>query len=104
MTNSNSHLTHAFDDFLFALIDEDEDETPLSVLSLFARLGVDPWEEAANLAQLPHASATKRLISLIVSIPSSRAASSDATAGRLLATGASTSYKMLPIRSFLKRT
>jgi hypothetical protein len=84
---SGSYLTPEFDDFLFALINEDRDGTPLSVLSLFARLGLDPWEEAANLAQLPHASATKRLISLIASIPGSQMGSSDATAisNRLLA-------------------
>jgi hypothetical protein len=84
---SGSYLTPEFDDFLFALINEDGDKTPLSVLSLFARRGVDPWEEAANLAQLPHASAAERLISLIASIPGGLPACSDAKtiSDRLLA-------------------
>ncbi|MFZ1110754.1 MAG: hypothetical protein WAN43_20710 [Rhodomicrobium sp.] len=65
-----SHLTREFDDFLFARLDEDGDEMPLSVLSMLARLDVDPWQEAAKLAQLPRASAAKRLIALIDAIPS----------------------------------
>ena len=40
------------------------------MLSLLARLGFDPWEEAAKLAQLPRASAVQRLVSLIAAIPS----------------------------------
>ena len=53
MTSSPSvvYLTPQFDDFLFARINEDSEATPLSVLSVLARLGVDPWEEAAKLAQ-----------------------------------------------------
>lgn len=50
--SSVSSLTPKFDDFLFARIEENG-ETPLSVLSVLARLGIDPWEEAASLAQLP---------------------------------------------------
>ena len=45
---------------------------PLSVLSVLTRQGVDPWEEAAKLAHLPRASATKRLISLIAAAPGNR--------------------------------
>jgi hypothetical protein len=75
---AGSYLTPEFDDFLFARINEDSDETPLSVLSVLARLGVDPWEEAAKLAQLPRASATKKLVSLMAAIPGGRWPSSDA--------------------------
>ncbi len=38
----------------------------------------DPWEEAASLAQLPRASATKRLVSLISATPGGRSARQDA--------------------------
>lgn len=41
----------------------------LSVVSALARLNVDPWQEAANLAQLPGTTATRRLISLIAALP-----------------------------------
>jgi hypothetical protein len=80
MTDSaaGSYLAPEFEDFLFARINEDSEETPLSVLSALARLGVDPWEEAAKLAQLPRESASKILVSLIAGIPGSRWTSSDA--------------------------
>ncbi len=67
---SVSGLTREFDDFLFARINADSEETPLSMLSALVRLGLDPWEEAAKLAQLPRASAAQRLVSLIAAIPS----------------------------------
>jgi hypothetical protein len=72
MTSSASifGLTQEFDDFLFARINADSEETPLSMLSVLARLGLDPWEEAAELAKLPPASAAQRLLSLIAAIPS----------------------------------
>ena len=66
---SVSYLTPQFDDFLFARINEDSEATPLSVLSVLARLGVDPWEEAANLARLERISAAKRLAAFIATTP-----------------------------------
>ncbi len=66
---SASYLTPQFDDFLFARINEDSDTTPLSVLSVLARLGVDPWEEAAKLARLPRLSAARRLVAFIGATP-----------------------------------
>lgn len=41
----------------------------LSVLSAMARLEVDPWQEAAELAGLPGATAIERLASLIALLP-----------------------------------
>jgi hypothetical protein len=71
MTSSASvlGLTRKFDDFLFARINAESEATPLNMLSVLARLGLDPWEEAAKLAQLPRASAVQRLVSLIAAIP-----------------------------------
>ena len=54
-----------FNDFLFAPIGEDRNGVLVSVLSGLARLDVDPWQEAADLAQLPGETATQRLASLI---------------------------------------
>ena len=62
---SVSHLGSEFDDFLFAPIGEDRNGMLLSVLSALARLDVDPWQEAAQLAGLPGETATQRLASLI---------------------------------------
>jgi hypothetical protein len=50
---SVSILGTEFDDFLFAPIGEDRNDTPLSVLSVLARLDIDPWQEADKLARLP---------------------------------------------------
>jgi hypothetical protein len=41
-----------FDEFLEASIGEDRNGTTLSVLSALARLEVDPWQEATNLARM----------------------------------------------------
>ena len=80
MTNSASvsNLTLKFDNFLFARIDKNSEEAPLSVLSVLARLGVDPWEEAASLAQLPRLAAAKRLASMIAAMPGAPLAHLDA--------------------------
>lgn len=71
MTTSASvtYLTRQFDDFLFARIDEGSNAPPLSVLSMLARLDIDPWEEAAKLARLPRAAAARRLVDFIAATP-----------------------------------
>jgi hypothetical protein len=62
-------LGSEFDNFLFATIGDDRNDMPLSVLSALARLDVDPWLEAAELAQLPRETATQRLASSIAALP-----------------------------------
>jgi hypothetical protein len=57
-----------FNFFLFAIIGEDRNDTPLSVLSTLARLDIDPWQEAAELARLPREAATQRLASSIAAL------------------------------------
>lgn len=52
-----------FDAFLFAPIGEDSNGLPLTLLTVFARLDIDPWEEAAHLAALPVEPAMQRLAS-----------------------------------------
>jgi len=66
---SVSPLGSEFDNFLFAPIGEDRNGMLLSVLSALARLDVDPWQEAGELAQLPGETATQRLASLIAALP-----------------------------------
>jgi hypothetical protein len=63
-----------FNEFLFAPIGEDKNGMLVSVLSGLARSDVDPWQEAAKLAQLPGETATKELAALIGALPD-RAAS-----------------------------
>ena len=62
-------LGSEFDSFLFAPIGEDRNGMLLSVLSALARLDVDPWQEANELAQLPREAATQRLALLIAALP-----------------------------------
>ena len=75
-----------FDDFLYAPIGAHGGEMPLSVLSALARSDLDPWQEAAELSDLPKDIATQRLASLISQLPGGRwtLADSGAIAGRLI--------------------
>lgn len=45
------------DGFLYADIDQEPNGMPLTVLSLLARSGVDPWDEARRLSTLSDATA-----------------------------------------------
>jgi hypothetical protein len=77
-----------FDAFLFAPIGDDTNGLPLTLLSVFARLGIDPWEEAADLAHLPLEPALQRLTSRLEAAPNARPASAADTvniATRLIA-------------------
>jgi hypothetical protein len=58
-----------FDEFLSTSIGEDRNGTGLSVLSALARLDVDPWKEATNLARMPREAAAVRLTELIEALP-----------------------------------
>jgi hypothetical protein len=64
-----SALGSEFDGFLYEPICEDRNGMRLSVLSALARLGVDPWQEAAKIARLPADTATQRLTSLLSALP-----------------------------------
>jgi hypothetical protein len=64
-----SELCPQFEAFLYAAIDEDRDDVPLSVLSALARVDVDPWAEAERLAALPKCNAARRLAALLASLP-----------------------------------
>jgi hypothetical protein len=84
----NTILRSDFDAFLFAPIGEEPNGMPLTLLSMLARLGIDPWEEAADLAQLPLEPALQRLTSRLEAAPKSRPATAADTvniATRLIA-------------------
>ncbi|HVA14219.1 MAG TPA: hypothetical protein VNF99_13270 [Stellaceae bacterium] len=70
--------TSAFNDFLYAPIGEEENGMVLTALSALARLGVDPWDEAARLSELPKETAVKRLTSIVSSLPPGHWAASSA--------------------------
>ena len=58
-----------FEPFLHAVIHEDPDQPALTVLSALARRDLDPWDEAASLADLDPAAAIVRLVALLKSLP-----------------------------------
>ena len=66
--------------FLFSSVGTELNGMTLSVLSLFARIGGDPWREAGRLAGMPQAAACASLAQIIASMPMSLWSLPDATA------------------------
>jgi hypothetical protein len=58
-----------FDPFLYAHVGADRHGGLLSVISALARLGVDPWEQAATLARLSVDGAVRELSALLARLP-----------------------------------
>ena len=55
--------------FLHAAVGVELNGSSLTILSMLARLGLDPWQEAARLAALPRAAATAKLAQDIGQMP-----------------------------------
>jgi hypothetical protein len=71
-------LLHSdLNDFLFASVGNEQNGMPLNVVSALTRLGVDPWEQAARLADLPKALAAEALEPMIARLPIGRPQPSD---------------------------
>jgi hypothetical protein len=90
-----------FDDFLFAPIDEDGNGGKLlSVLSALTQLDFDPWQVAAELTRLSADAATRRLASLLASLPDRPSAPRDVAriAARLIALLPRASAVKIPAR------
>jgi hypothetical protein len=66
-----------FNEFLFAFVGEEKSGQQLTVLSALARLGLDPWGEAARLSDLPKEAATHALAAVIGKLPGGRWKASD---------------------------
>lgn len=82
-------LIHSeFNEFLFAAVGEEKNGIPLTMLSALTRLGLDPWGEAARLADLPRDAAACALAAVIAALPegSWTASDSPAIAARLVHT------------------
>jgi hypothetical protein len=69
--------------FLFAEVGEELNGSLLTVLSLLARLGYDPWAEAARLVDLPKAAVIDALMRGIAQMPLCPRALSEARATTL---------------------
>lgn len=81
-----SALRRDFDTFLFARVNELDRGIPLSMVSVLARLDLDPWAEAAVLTLMPAETAIQRLAALLTNLPEGPASGTDAqlTASRLV--------------------
>ena len=55
--------------FLHSAVGTERNGMELSVLSLLARSGKDPWAEAARLARMPSATAAESLADVIAGVP-----------------------------------
>jgi hypothetical protein len=62
-------LGSEFDAFLYAPIAREHNGMDLSVLSALARLGLDPWEQAARWARQSQETAADSLASLLAALP-----------------------------------
>jgi hypothetical protein len=84
---SVSQFRSEFDAFLYAPVEEHTDGPLLSVISVLARLDIDPWQEAAKLARMSRDKAAWRLAALIETLPGDPAIHmhSKAIATRLIA-------------------
>jgi hypothetical protein len=66
--------------FLFATVGEERIGGPVTVLSALARLGFDPWHEAARLADLPRETAARAFAATIAKLPAGNWTASDVDA------------------------
>ena len=80
-------LRSDLNDFLFTAIADDPNGINLTMLSVLARSGVDPWEEAAGLRALSRADATERLVRMLAHVPNGPSPGDDVAtlAARLVA-------------------
>jgi hypothetical protein len=58
-----------FSRFLYAEVGDDQQGGLLSVISALARVGVDPWDEAASLTRLPLNASVQALSALLARLP-----------------------------------
>jgi hypothetical protein len=68
---SSQVLSHRpeLDNFLFAALGKEQNGMMLTVVSALGRLGLDPWKEADQLADMPKAGAVQRLVPIMARIP-----------------------------------
>jgi hypothetical protein len=85
-SGSSATSTTSLERFVYAYVAPEPNGMPLSVLSALAQRGLDPWQEARCLAELPAPAAVDRLAQTLVGLPLMRWSLNDATAiaGRLV--------------------
>ena len=80
-------LEAKFDKFLFASIGADGSGLQTTVISMFGRMDLDPWQAAADFAGRPVKAAERKLAAMILALRAGtlEPAEADATAVRLVA-------------------
>jgi hypothetical protein len=75
-----------YNTFLFASVGEEAAGVQLTVLTALTRLGLDPWQEAARLSDLPREAAARALAATIATLPEGdwKVSESEAIAARLV--------------------
>ncbi len=68
-TNAFALQTSGLNPFLFAEVGTELNGSTLTMLSVLARLGQDPWDQAARWAKLPKAAIVDRLVQCIAQMP-----------------------------------
>ena len=66
-----------FNEFLFSYVGEERSGLSLTVFSVLAQLGLDPWEEAARLSEMPEETGTSALAATIEGLPEGNWSASD---------------------------
>lgn len=88
MTTSNAFVfkNSGLNDFLFAEVGTELNGSPLTILSVLARLGQDPWAEAARWTKMSKAATIDSLAQSISQMPlgPQEIAEARATASRLI--------------------
>lgn len=78
MHTVNALVQKGLNDFLFADVGTEPNGTTLTLATVFARLGTDPWAEADRLAALSRPAAIESLTRTIATMPGSHWNLSDA--------------------------
>ncbi len=65
MSQAFPPLGTEFEPFLYAVLCQEENGMPLTIISAIARSGADPWTEAARIAKLPRDAAIDALARMI---------------------------------------
>lgn len=69
MTMRSAFGRSEFHAFLYAPVGDEKAGDHLTVMSALARLGLDPWQEAARLSELPREAAARALVSAFATLP-----------------------------------
>lgn len=95
-----------YNDFLFASVGEEKTGQQLTVLTALARLGFDPWQEAARLSKLPQEVATRVFAVTIAALPEGdwKSSDSEAIAARLVNCLPGRSVHAIPLLPGLRPT